>query len=313
VSAIICSYRGVDEAGLLALWYATMTHDRITPSVWRTKVLLDPNFDPDGLLVAEDNGILVGFVLSLVRRVPYFLQGLEPEIGWITAFGVHPAHRRHGIGRALFDAALARMVALGRERVMISPYTPNYFIPGVDVEAYPDAITFLHTLGWQTTSTPIAMRAELTGFQIPAEIAALEDRLKRDDIVVRPVQSTDLPALMAFTVEHFGWDWYRFAQDYLLALFDSGADDIGCWVAVREEQVVGYCQYRRERFGPFGVAPDMRNRGIGRLLLFHCLADMVTRGFHCAWFLWTGKDAARLYHLAGFRQMRQFAIMQKFL
>jgi hypothetical protein len=43
------------------------------------------------------------------------------------------------------------------------------------------------------------------------------------------------------------------------------------------------------------------------------MEDMVTRGFHCAWFLWTGKDAARLYALAGFRQMRQFAIMQKML
>jgi ribosomal protein S18 acetylase RimI-like enzyme len=309
----IRSYRGTDETALLALWQATMTHDLITPSVWRTKVLLDPNFDPDGLLVAENDGALVGFVLSLVRRVPYFLQGLDPEIGWITAFGVQPDCRRQGIGRALFVAALKRMVALGRERVVISPYTPNYFIPGVDVEAYPAALAFLHTLEWQTTSTPIAMRAELTGFRIPPEIAALEGRLAKDNIAVRPLHPTDLPALMAFTVEHFGWDWYRFAQDYLLALFGSGSDDIGCWVAARGERIVGYCQYRRERFGPFGVAPDMRNRGIGRLLLFNCLADMIRRGFHCAWFLWTDKDAARLYHLAGFRQMRQFAIMQKSL
>ena len=308
--AIIRSYRGADEDALLDLWRMTMTHDRITPAVWRTKVLLDPNFDPDGLLVAEEDGALVSFVLSLVRRVPYFLQGLEPESGWITAFGVHPDHQRQGIGRAMFDAALARMAALGRTRIAISPYTPNYFIPGVDVEAYPAALAFLHTLGWQTISTPIAMRAELTGFQIPPEIAALEGRLQRDNIAVRPVQSADLPALMAFTVEYFGWDWYRFAQEYLLALFGAGADDIGCYVAARGEEIVGYCQHRRERFGPFGVAPAMRNRGIGRLLLFRCLADMVTRGFHCAWFLWTGKDAARLYSLAGFRQMRQFAIMQ---
>ncbi len=313
MSGIIRSYRGTDETALLDLWRATMTHDHITPSVWRTKVLLDPNFDPDGLLVAEEDGALVGFVLSLARRVPYFLQGLEPENGWITAFGVHPEHRRQGIGRALFDAALARMAAQGRTRVAISPYTPNYFIPGVDVEAYPAALAFLHTLGWQTTSTPIAMRAELTGFQIPPEIVKLEDRLQQDGIVARPVQPTDLPALLAFTVEHFGWDWYRFAQDYLLALFGAGADDIGCWVAARGETIAGYCQHRRERFGPFGVAPAMRNRGVGRLLLFRCLADMVTRGFHCAWFLWTGQDAARLYHLAGFRQMRQFAIMQKTL
>ena len=57
----IRSYRGTDETALLALWQATMTHDLITPSVWRTKVLLDPNSHPDGLLVAEIDGALVGF------------------------------------------------------------------------------------------------------------------------------------------------------------------------------------------------------------------------------------------------------------
>jgi len=55
-----------------------MTHDRINESVFRTKVLLDPNFHPEGLLVAEEGGELRGFVLSIVRQVPLFLQGLEP-------------------------------------------------------------------------------------------------------------------------------------------------------------------------------------------------------------------------------------------
>ena len=60
-----------------------------------------------------------------------------------------------------------------------------------------------------------------------------------------------------------------------------------------------------------GLVDRMRNEGIGRLLLFRCLATMLTKGFHCAWFLWTGKDAARLYSLAGFRQVRQFAVMKR--
>ena len=50
MAALIRSYRGADEDALLNLWRVTMPHDRITPAVWRTKVLLDPNFDPDGLL-----------------------------------------------------------------------------------------------------------------------------------------------------------------------------------------------------------------------------------------------------------------------
>jgi hypothetical protein len=37
-------YRGTDEAGLLAVWQAAMTHDTLSADQFRTQVLLDPNF-----------------------------------------------------------------------------------------------------------------------------------------------------------------------------------------------------------------------------------------------------------------------------
>lgn len=308
---VLRPYRGADEGALITLWNATLTHDRINAATFRTKVLLDPNFQPAGLLMAEADGALFGFVLSLTRQTPLFLQGLEPDVGWITAFGVHPERRRQGIGRALFDAVLGRFAALGRQRVLISPYTPNYFIPGVDVTAYPEAIAFLEAAGWRSVSQPISMQADLIGFCIPQEIVALAERLTTEDICVRGVQAADLPALMPFIAQTFGWDWYRFAQEYLSELFGRGSDEICFLVAEQGGQIVGYCQARRERFGPFGVIPEARGRGIGRLLLFVCLSEMLAKGFHCAWFLWTGRDAARLYALAGFRQVRQFAVMRR--
>ncbi len=308
---VIRPYRGADEAALLALWNATLSHDRIDAARFRTQVLLDANFDPAGLLLAEVKGQLAGFVLSIVRQTPFFLQGLEPELGWITAFGVQPTWQRRGVGRQLLEAALSRLAGLGRQRVLIAPYTPNYFTPGVDVNAYPAAMVFLQASGWQITSQPISMRAELTGFQISAAVQALEQRLAGQGVAVRPVQAADLPELMPFIARHFGWDWFRFAQEVLLQHFGPGADDICFLVATRSEEIVGYCQQRRERFGPFGVAPMQRGQGIGRLLLFHCLDAMLAKGFHCAWFLWTGRNAARLYELAGFRQVRQFAIFQR--
>ncbi len=304
-------YRGADEAALLDLWNEALTHDRIDAARFRTQVLLDANFDPAGLLLAEVEGRLVGFLLSIVRQVPLFLQGLEPELAWITAFGVRPAWQRQGVGRQLFDAALSRLASQGRQRVLISPYTPNYFTPGVDVDAYPAAMAFLQGNGWQVTSTPISMQVDLNGFRVPAEIVAQEERLAGQGIAIRPVQAADLPALMPFIAQHFGWDWFRFAQEHLLQRFGPGSDEMCFLVAVRHQEIVGYCQQRRERFGPFGVDPAQRGQGIGRLLLFRCLDTMLAKGFHCAWFLWTGRNAARLYELAGFRQVRQFAILQR--
>ncbi len=310
MSITIRAYRGADEAALIRLWNASMTHDPINAAVLRTRVLLDPNFAPASLLVAEDAGELAGFVLGLMRQVPLFLQGLEPERAWITAFGVHPDRRRQGIGHALFAEATARFAAAGRKQIEIAPYTPNYFIPGVDSDAYAPALLFLERQGWQTVSTPISMRAELTGFLLPAEIVKLEQELAAQNIDIRPVTAADLPTLMPFIADKFGWDWYRFAQEYLLTFFGTGADDICFLVAVQGERIVGYCQQRRERFGPFGVDPALRSQGIGRVLLFRCLAEMLAKGFHCAWFLWTGRDAARLYERAGFHTVRRFAVMR---
>jgi mycothiol synthase len=304
-------YRGTDEGVLLALWNATLTHDAITPATFRTKVLLDPNFDPDGLLVADDGNALSGFVLSLARRVPFYGQGLEPELGWITAFGVATERRRQGIGGALFTAALGRLAQLGRQRVLISPYAPNYFAPGIDVNAYGEALAFLCASGWQTVSEPISMRAELTGFRLPTQVGDLAESLAAEGIGVRPVSPTDLPELMRFIQGVFGWDWYRFAREYLAMLFGPGADDIVFLVATQRGRIIGYCQQRRERFGPFGVSPELRGKGIGTLLVARCLEMALAQGFHCVWFLWTGQDAARLYAKVGFRKVRRFAVMQR--
>jgi mycothiol synthase len=303
-------FRGSDEAALIELWNTCLTRDPLTPAIFRTRVLLDANFSAEGLLVAEVDENLVGFVLSLTRQVPFYLQGLEPELGWITAFGVHPDFRMKGIGKQLFDRSIQRARELGRRQVWISPYTPNYFIPGVDINAYEAALGFLKALGWQITSTPIAMQANLSGLQTTTEITRLEKILAEGGITVRPVEASDLPELMPFISVHFGWDWFRFAQEYLLQLFGPGADDIVFLVARSHGTIVGYCQQRRERFGPFGVLPEMRGKGIGSLLLARCLGSMVARGFRCAWFLWTGKHNQRIYSQAGFQPAREFAVMK---
>ena len=309
----IRAYQGTDEAELLDVWHAAMTHDQISLDLFRTKVLLDPNFHPANLPVAIEDGRVVGFVLALTRQVPLFLQGLEPDKAWITAFGVHPDYQRRGIGRALFNHISERLCADGRKTLDISPYVPNYFVPGVDVAAYPDTISFLENVaGFKTLYRAISMGADLTGFQTPSEIDALAEKREREDgITIRPVTSADLPDVMPFITRHFGWDWYRHAQEYLLDYFGHSPRRI-CFLVAREHgEVVGYCQQREERFGPFGVREDRRSKGIGRLLLFRCLAMMSAQHVFYSYFLWTGEDAARLYAQAGFKRRREFAVLRK--
>jgi mycothiol synthase len=307
----IRSYQGADEAQLLEVWRAAMVADALSDHLFRTKVLLDPNFLPENLPVAVQDGRVVGFVLALTRQVPLFLQGLEPDNAWITAFGIHPDFRRQGIATQLFAHIRQRLAADRRKTIDIAPYVPNYFVPGVDIQAYPGTLAFLDHQGFQVRSHAISMGADLSGFRIPPEILELEERREREDgVTIRPVDSVDLPELMPFIVKHFGWDWYRFAQEYLTDVFGgSNTPQICFLVARRHGVIVGYCQQRLERFGPFGVDSAYRNLGIGRLLLFRCLATMSARHHYFAYFLWTGDDAARLYALAGFERRREFAVL----
>jgi len=308
-------YQGRDETELLDVWSRAMSSDRISEDLFRTQVLLDPNFHPDNLPVVVIDGRVVGFILCLARQVPYFLQGMDEAEAWITAFGVHPNYRGQGVGSALFESIIGKLRGEQRKIVDISPYVPNYFVPGIDTRAYPDTIRFLQDrMEFETLYHAISMGADLTDFQIPPQIQARIARAEaEDDLVIKPIEPADIPDLMPFLVEHFGWDWFRFAQSYLLEYFGDSPHRI-CFLIAREKgEVVGFCQQRNERYGPFGVRPDCRNRGIGRMLLFKCLEMMSAKHVFYAYFLWTDEDAARLYSLAGFKRRREFAVMRKTL
>jgi mycothiol synthase len=309
----IRGYAEADEAGVLRVWNVGLVADPINATTWRAKVLLDPNFDREGCLVAEVKGEVRGFLLSLVRRVPFFNDGLEPELSWITAFAVDPEWQERGIGSALLEAATTRLRGLGRTSVALSPYVPNYFTPGADSVAYARGIEFLGKRGFEVIERPISMRAELTGFSIPEPVRERMRHLATDGIEVRPVTPADIAPVLDFIPRHFTWDWHREATGVLNDLYNGDPRFVGMVVARQDGEVLGYAQHRGERFGPFGVRPDLRSRGIGRVLLAETLSGMLQKNFHAAWFLWTGDDAARLYGQLGFHEVRRFTVLQKHL
>src|SRR5438552_2380805 len=122
----IRGYKPGDEAAVVALWKRCLPADTIDKDLFVARVLLDVDFDPNGFLVAEQDGHPVGFLLAVTRSTP--MQGLDsdPDDGWITVFFVDPDYRGRRIGRTLLEQGRAHIATRGRRWVSVSPYAPNY-------------------------------------------------------------------------------------------------------------------------------------------------------------------------------------------
>ena len=304
---VIRGYRGTDEAALLEVWAAALPYDTVDRGTLHREVLLDPNFDPEWLLVAEVAGEVAGFCLCVIRREP--LGGeMEPERGWVTAFGVAPGKQGQGIGSALLDIALDLFREAGRDEALLAPYVPNYFVPGVDEVAYAEGLAFLKKRGFEVTSRPLSMDASIVLFDHTAWDARERELLERG-VEVRALQAHETPEFMRFMGEQMPAGWVRDARELLM---EGSAEQVV--VALREGEIVGYCQFRGEHFGPFGVIEDCQGQGIGTVLLARCLRQMQRAGLHNAWVLWTSDETAeRVYSKLGFRETRRFSVLRRVL
>ncbi|WP_255955660.1 GNAT family N-acetyltransferase [Streptomyces odontomachi] len=311
----IRDFRAGDGPQLVEAWRRSAPADPIAPDRFRSLVLLDANFDPQGLRVAVDGGRVVGAAYAVRRLIPLTGTDLEPEQGWIPFFFVDPAARGRGLGRRLLTEALDWLGAHGRTRVDFSSYTPNYVLPGLDAEAYPAAAGLLESLGFRTLYEAAAMDRSLVGYRFPEDVMRRLDELTVQGYRFDTPADDDLVDLVALAGHHFNPDWARAIRECLAA--GTPLDRI---VVVRDPsgRLVGWAMHGAyesadERFGPFGVLEEMRGTGLGKVLLHLVLERMRARGAHSAWFLWTGErsPAGRLYLKTGFTTTRVFRVMRR--
>jgi mycothiol synthase len=300
------SYRPENEPAVIDLWNRCLVRDTVTPQVFRRKVLLDPHFDPAGFRLAWHDAELIGGCLAMGRA------GLGGTTGWLRMIFVHPAWRRRGVGSRLLGEALEYLRGAGKTQVQVA-VGPNYFIPGVDLHAYAAAVAFFEAHGFVRGGESISMDASLVQYELPAEARQIEARLRAEGITVKLFEPDEILPLLEFLERAFP-HWVEPARE-LLVWCTYGWADYDQFLIARdaEGKVIGYCQYDGEHFGPFGVDPAEQGRGIGTVLLARCLERMRARGYHSAWFMWTGERAARLYRRFGFVETRRYVSMRRTL
>ncbi len=310
----IRSYEPWDICEVVALLNRNLTADPLTIEAFQRKVLLDQNYDPRGSLVAYCEDTIVGYALGMVRRFP--LEDAAPDFdrSWISLFAIDEDYRQMGIGTRLANRLEEYFKERGCKVTIISGYAPNYFMPGVDPVAYPEALEFFKSVGFSELYRPLSMDADLLQLTTPDWVFDKQEDLVDAGVVFEPYNPGLILPLLDFMKAEFPGDWQRFLRDAMTRITTGEYHPTNLWIAHVDGRVLGFAMHDNNcRFGPFGVAANERGRGLGVVLLLSVLYSMKAKGLHNAWFLWTDETAARVYDVGGFKESRRFAYMRKFL
>jgi GNAT superfamily N-acetyltransferase len=100
--------------------------------------------------------------------------------------------------------------------------------------------------------------------------------LAKDGVSVRRAMAPDRHKVVAFVKKEFSEAW---ASETEVAF---ARVPIACFIAARGRELIGFANHDATSanfFGPTGVHPRARNKGVGKALLFACLEDMRAQGF----------------------------------
>jgi GNAT superfamily N-acetyltransferase len=206
--------------------------------------------DPDAGLVATVRGV----------------GGENDQLGFIRLLMVDPAHRGHGLGRALLAAAEADLA--GTRSITVGADAPYYLYPGVPVEATA-MLCLLERCRYP--------RAE-ANFNMDVDLGALPD----DPGGAVPATGADRAEVDQWTATH----WPNWRLEVLRAL------DQGSLAISRDGQgIAAFCAWdvnRRGLLGPVAVRLDLLGQGAGVPVLLHGLHRMRAGGLARAEVAWVG-------------------------
>jgi GNAT superfamily N-acetyltransferase len=128
---------------------------------------------------------------------------------------------------------------------------------------------------------------KLYDFDIPDSDTGLTEQ----GIYIKKACIVDKPVIMRFISEYFP-NWISECE---YALFNS---PISIYIAVKDRELIGFACYDagvRGFFGPTGVRPDFRRKGVGNALLQKSLCSMKEYGYAYAVIGWIAEDARSFY------------------
>jgi mycothiol synthase len=217
---------------------------------------------------------------------------------YLRLIGVDRSARRRGAGSALL--AWTEEQSLQRYgRIVVAAEPGNYLTPGVFAEDS-GAIAFFRGRGYREKATAVNLIAEMENDSFESHRAG-----------VRRAAADDCLRVIEFVRSRFGSIWAFETRP----VFRRERPTVV--VAERDDEIVGFSAWCANNaalgtYGPSGVAPEARGRGIGSLLLEETLHQMYQDGFRSVLIQWAA--ALPFYEIvAGASVAHRFVVMEKVL
>ena len=307
---MIRKYHSEDFHKIIEVWNGALSSHPINERLFIKNVLLDMNFDPEGFLVAEDDGEIRGFAWAIVRSYPIDTgASSEEDRGYLNLLVLKDrGDILGGLGERLIGMAEDYVKGRGKNRIFVSGYSPNYFYPGQNSKDKEYLELYL-SLGYKEQKKNYSIMADLENFAESEGMEKLIEKRQEEGFSICHLTPELIPSLLSSLAP--GW---RHRHRRLL----NECDDYERFcLVVKDGEVIGSSVFGdpysyMERFGPYGVNEKYRGLGLGKILLYYTLKTMKKRGLKFAKAQSTPTSgAAAVYEKLGFVRCDEYITLFK--
>jgi GNAT superfamily N-acetyltransferase len=299
-----------DLPQVVAAWNSVLIHDQVSVDHLRHAVLGDPNYEPEGVVVAEsDGGRVPGLSACIVRRTVEGKDGQgadwEFDVGFLKAFFVADGADAQRTAAELLEASEAFCRQAGKRAVQLTLYSHHYFFPGLDLR-YERLREIVARHGYRDIATIEDVAVDLRAEEIAARLERSRRRAGADAEVLTWEPSL-VPMMRPFVEEGRVPHWFPVGWE---AHYSQPDETV--LVLRRDREIIGWARFwpgkPRAGFGPILVLPRERDKGYGALLLLECMSRAQAQGSQRMAAGWANTG---FYVSQGWSIVRRYAVFRK--
>lgn len=301
---------------------ATTIAAPLTKEEFHKKFMENPNYDNDGMLLAIEDGKVVGFGVAIYYKNE---ENKAKTPGYIPCIAVTKSFQRRGIGTAILKELEAYLKEQGKTYVrnfFASPINFAWYIPGYDrhIHGGMPAIEINSPFYFLLVNNGYIVNGEQDGYHLDLGPYELPEKVKKT-IEIREQEG--------YTITFYDKDKHHGFEELFEALKTPGwyqstlynlkrENPYPMLIVQKDGEILGWTgsvyteSTGRGHLDGVGVHPKTQGLGLGKAMFSYlCYQSKVNGAKYMTLFTGSENPARNIYMYAGFRLAKSFAILRK--